>query len=55
MTSDKISWAVHVDSTNKAMCEIRYNGQTIFLPLEHIKDFSTKLNEWVWAIYPEKE
>ena len=55
MPSNKISWIVHVDSKNKAMCEIRYADQVIYLPLEDIKDFSTKLNEWIWAIYPEKE
>lgn len=50
----KISWAVHVDSKQKAQCEIRYADQVIFLPLDLIKDFSTKLNEWVTAIYPEE-
>jgi hypothetical protein len=53
MTSDRISWAVHVDYKGNSMCEFRYDDQVMLLPLEHVKDFSTKLNEWIDAVLLE--
>lgn len=48
--SKEIKTAVHVEN-GKAFCQISYEEQHIFIPIELIKEFSTKLNDWITAIY----
>lgn len=54
MKNNEIKTAVHVEN-GKAFCQITYEDQHIFIPIELIKEYSTKLNNWITAIYPNTE
>jgi hypothetical protein len=49
-----ITWALHVDDKGKALCQISYDEQTIFIPIELMSDFSTKLKVWSDLVYPDE-
>lgn len=48
-----IKHTIHVDDRGKVLCEITYEDQKLFLPIELIKDFAQSLDEWIDNVLPD--